>query len=145
MHCVRVIGDSVFIDEVDLVGRHRTRMSKNAYILFSSQAITNLCSAFSYCVSVLGAIYVWHGRGSSAEERQQCMTCAQSLAGDSLTVTEFDEGEEDPMFWMMLGEESFASAHYWQFKPEVTTFSPKLYRVTASEIAQPVRAISFLP
>ncbi|KAF9518106.1 hypothetical protein BS47DRAFT_1389287 [Hydnum rufescens UP504] len=102
MHCVRSGSSksSIIIDEVDL-------------------DIRNLCSAFSYVVIVLGVIYVWHGRGSLPSEASQAMAYAALMRGDSLSVLEFNEGEEDPMFWMYLGQDEWAKANLWTERPRI--------------------------
>ena len=108
------------------------------------QEIGNLCSAFSYCVSVLDALYVWHGRGANQIEREAASTYAKKLATDSVTCTEFDEGNEEEMFWMMLGEEPYANSNCWSFKLDSDTVQPKLYRIDAAKSGKVVsRALSY--
>jgi len=121
MHCIRVIGTCVFVDQVDL-------------------DISNLSSAFSFVISVLDAVYVWHGRGSSEEERKQARGYAEAISSDTMTVHEFEEGNEDPMFWMILGD-GFASADFWKFRPELDGAKQKLYRVISSNPLRPVQHI----
>ncbi|KAF8322294.1 hypothetical protein DL93DRAFT_2205857 [Clavulina sp. PMI_390] len=96
MHCVRSAphGSNVIITELDL-------------------NIQNLSSAYSYVLSVPGSIYVWHGRGSRPNERSHASSYASTLSQDSLPVADFEEGDEDSMFWAYLGDEPWANADYW--------------------------------
>jgi hypothetical protein len=97
------------------------------------QNITNLCSAYSYCISVLDALYVWHGRGSLEVERKHAVDYANSMVTESMKVQELTQGEEDEMFWMVLGEEGYADADFWRFRPRFENRDPKWYRVSATD------------
>ncbi|KAH8108084.1 hypothetical protein BXZ70DRAFT_35497 [Cristinia sonorae] len=92
MHIVRSSDDVTFIDEIELGSR-------------------NLCSGFSYCLSLLETFYVWYATNSA--------------------VIELTEGEndDDEMFWMMLGEQEYARADYWQWRGSLTGVSPRLWRL----------------
>jgi len=98
MHTIRAGLDATFIDEVDL-------------------SVNNLCSGFSFCISVLDCLWVWHGRGSSDMERAAALGYSKTLtSGTQKSIQEVNEGEEDEMFWMFLGEDDYANADYWKWK-----------------------------
>ncbi|KAK0461206.1 uncharacterized protein EV420DRAFT_186624 [Desarmillaria tabescens] len=123
MHVVRQNGDGIIIDELDL-------------------SIRNLCSGFSYCVSVLETIYVWHGCGSLARERQAAMQYANTLG---LNVVELSngEGDDDDMFWMILGEDDYAQADYWKWRSSASHIDPRIWHVNATRGEDAVTRISF--
>ncbi|KLO19554.1 hypothetical protein SCHPADRAFT_935342 [Schizopora paradoxa] len=100
MHIVRAAPGATFIEEVDL-------------------SVSNLCSGFSFCISVLDSLWVWHGRGASQPERSAALAYAKSLnSGTEKKIEEVNEGEEDEMFWMFLGEDDYANADYWKWKAQ---------------------------
>jgi hypothetical protein len=80
---------------------------------------------------VLDALYVWHGKGSTIPERQTAVAYAQYLLKDREDVepTVLEEGSEDEMFWLMLGEGGYASADYWRFRPQSMVVTPRLWSV----------------
>ncbi|PCH43910.1 hypothetical protein WOLCODRAFT_138664 [Wolfiporia cocos MD-104 SS10] len=114
MHLIRTIGRSTFVDEVDL-------------------NIKNLCSAFSYCASLLGTFYVWYGCGSVESERRVARDYALSLASAPSAVVELTEGEsdDDEMFWMILGDGDYAKADYWRWRSSATQLNPRVWSVGA--------------
>ncbi|RDB25209.1 Gelsolin [Hypsizygus marmoreus] len=114
MHLVRSQGGVILVDEKDL-------------------SIRNLCSAFSYCVSILDSVYVWYGRGSISEERRAALEYARSLTTNvpPIELSE-DDGDDDEMFWMILGDEEFANADYWQWRRTSTIIDPRIWRINAS-------------
>ncbi|KAI0685205.1 hypothetical protein BC835DRAFT_1385556 [Cytidiella melzeri] len=114
MHLVRSLHGVIYIDELEL-------------------GIKNLCSGFSYCLSLLETFYVWHGYASTAEERRSALQYAQSLSSSSDSIVELVEGEsdEDEMFWLILGEGDYARADHWRWKPSVSSFNPRVWRVNA--------------
>ncbi|KAG8833648.1 hypothetical protein FRC17_010313 [Serendipita sp. 399] len=119
LHCVRSYGNHfIVIDEVELLSR-------------------NVCSGFSYCLSVLDTVVVWHGRGSLPAEREAALSYAKSLAVESVTPTEVEEGTGDETFWMMLDDEVYANADYWRFKPQMQVTAPRLWRISSGAL-QPV-------
>lgn len=98
------------------------------------QGIKNLCSGFSYCLSLLETFYVWHGRGSRTEERQAALKYAQSLSSSPDSVIELVEGQsdQDEMFWLILGEGDYAKADYWQWRSSSELLSPRVWQVNSS-------------
>jgi len=112
-----------------------------------SQNIQNLCSGFSYCVSALGTIYIWHGIGSLPLERQATVEYARSIAGNSELV-EMNQGENDDndMFWMLLGNEPFADADYWRWRTSVlpSDSKPTVWRVDVTKRTSKVRSVLFV-
>ncbi|KAF8586696.1 hypothetical protein K439DRAFT_1659511 [Ramaria rubella] len=121
MHRVHSSGDSIFVDELDL-------------------NISNLCSAFSFCLSVLDTLYVWHGRGATEDERRVASAYGESLT-TSKDIMEFEEGAEDEMFWMVLGNNSFANADHWKFRPQLNKPGTRLYAIDSSRTKTPVQLI----
>lgn len=114
MHQVRCMQGNVLIDEHDL-------------------HISNLCSAFSYCLTLLGTSYVWHGKGSLPNERQAALEYAQSLTAEGSNPVELIEKESDDneFFWMMLGDASYANADYWKWRPMLAATLPRIWRMDA--------------
>jgi hypothetical protein len=100
---------------------------------YSLQSVENLCSGFSYCLSILETFYVWHGCGSLPAERSAALSYAQGLSRDRDGIIELNEGENDndDMFWMILGEKNYAQAQYWKWKPETVEVDPRVWKVTA--------------
>ena len=83
-------------------GIRKYRTSCRSYPqLITKQQLSNLCSGFSYVLTILGSIYVWHGRGSIDSEKTGAIKYAKSMMTPELTLTELHEGEEDEMFWMV--------------------------------------------
>nr|GAT56816.1 predicted protein [Mycena chlorophos] len=115
MHAIRKLHGVFYIDQVELDTK-------------------NVCSGFSYCVSILDMVYVWHGRGSPADEREAALEYGKTLTSNPEAVVVLLEGEnddDDEMFWMALGEEAeYASADYWRWRPQVG-FSPRIWSVDA--------------
>jgi hypothetical protein len=98
------------------------------------QHVKNLCSAFSYCVTLLDQLFIWHGRGSLDAERSAAMEYAHKLAGNPDNIVELKEGEgdKDEMFWMILGEDDYASADHWRWRRTAESFEPRIWRVDAN-------------
>ncbi|KAI0071645.1 hypothetical protein K474DRAFT_1668817 [Panus rudis PR-1116 ss-1] len=116
MHSIRALHGVIHIDEVDL-------------------HIKNLCSAFSYCVSLLGTFYVWYGRGSIQSERKAALEYAQSMAPSADNVVELSEGknDDDEMFWMILGDRDYAQADHWRWRSAAKTTDPRIWRIGGSQ------------
>ncbi|KAL1715806.1 hypothetical protein EV715DRAFT_255726 [Schizophyllum commune] len=113
MHVVRSYEGVVYIDELDF-------------------NVKNLCSGFSYCFSILNTQYVWHGRGSTTQEREAALQYAKTLSGgaeDAITRLTEGEDDQDEMFWAMLGDEAWASADYWQWRKEAANVNPRVWLV----------------
>ncbi|CAE6402398.1 unnamed protein product [Rhizoctonia solani] len=121
MHCTRRLGDACFTDEVDFY-------------------VSNLCSAYSYCVTVLDAVYVWHGRGATQAEHEATAAYARTIAGPEKEIEEFDEGKEDPMFFMLLGDHAWANADYWKYRAPLgkAAYRQRMFLVDARNKKQPV-------
>ena len=64
-------------------------------------------------------------------ERQAAVDCAQYLlkGREGVEPTVLEEGSEDEMFWLTLGEGAYASADYWRFRPQSMVISPRLWSV----------------
>ncbi|KAJ2916753.1 hypothetical protein MD484_g3671, partial [Candolleomyces efflorescens] len=127
MHLVRAVDEIVFIDEHDL-------------------SVRNLCSAFSYCLSILGTIYVWYGTGSVTAERDAALAYATSIRGEA-DLVELTQGEDDDneMFWMILGESPFADADYWRWRRTSSLdLNPSVWRVDASKRTNTLLPVEFL-
>jgi hypothetical protein len=135
MHQVRLINGLVFIDEHDFVSDNH--LGENIFASWADlplKHVSNLCSAFSYCLTLLGTCYVWHGRGSLPRERQVALEYALSLVTGSHPVELVEqESDDSEMFWMMLGEADYAMADYWKWRPDLAaTALPRIWRVDAS-------------
>ncbi|KAJ7703074.1 hypothetical protein B0H17DRAFT_1041507 [Mycena rosella] len=116
MHVVRSMHGVTFIDQVDI-------------------DIKNICSGFSYCVSILDTLFVWHGCGSTPVERKAAMEYGQTLTSspdDIVVLIENESDGDDEMFWMVLGDEAeYAKADYWQWRSSVG-LSPRIWSVEAA-------------
>ncbi|KAF8893984.1 hypothetical protein BD779DRAFT_1467564 [Infundibulicybe gibba] len=109
--------------------------------------IQSLCSGYSYCVTILGTVYVWHGCGSTLPERQAAMRYAARLISNAASIIELSQGENDndEMFWMILGEDDFANADYWKWRKTSPIIDPTRWRLNPSQKASPLVPIdSFL-
>lgn len=105
----------------------------------TTQSIKNLCSGFSYCLTILDNIYVWHGRGSVNQERHAARAYAESLSQseNGANIVEYVEGEndDDEMFWMMLGDDDYARADYWRWRRQAMhSVEPRVWRVNAGDV-----------
>lgn len=88
----------------------------------------------------MDTVYLWHGRGSSAQERQTALWYAQSIMNKGVSPIELSEGEndDDEMFWMILGDEAYANAHYWRWRKKSSATDPSVWRVDSNLGSQPV-------
>lgn len=129
IHVVRSSGEHIFIDEVDL-------------------NIRNLCSGYSYCVSIIDQIYVWHGCGSTTKERNAARDYAQACAVKGTSITELREGDNDEdaeMFWMVLGDSGdYAKADYWRFRNASAPSDPRCWIVDVTVEGDPIRAVALI-
>ncbi|KAF8070560.1 hypothetical protein FPV67DRAFT_1027864 [Lyophyllum atratum] len=126
MHLVRSVGGMILVDEKDLLVR-------------------NLCSAYSYCVSILGSVYVWYGRGSVPLERKAALEYGRSLTSTAppIELTE-NGGDDDEMFWMILGDEEYANADYWRWRRSSPIADPRIWRVKADLGVDGVTIVDFI-
>lgn len=94
-----------------------------------------MCSGFSYCLTILDTLYVWHGCGSRQQERDAALKYAQGLAAKGSTVFELieDESDDDEMFWMILGDDEYAKADYWKWRRTAPEISPRLWRIDSNK------------
>lgn len=76
-------------------------------------------------------VYVWYGSGSTSQERQAALEYAQTLSTSDAPVIELTQGENDndEMFWVVLGDEDFAKADYWQWRRNSPLIDPRVWRV----------------
>lgn len=130
MHLVRSANGVTFIDEQYL-------------------SVQNLCSGFSYCLSILQVFYVWNGRGARPEERKAAFDYAACLCGDADSVVVLDEGEndEDEMFWVVLGDgdREYANASHWLWRSGAHTGDPQMWKISASGHQFTHIAVSCIP
>ncbi|KAG6813556.1 hypothetical protein H0H92_009948 [Tricholoma furcatifolium] len=110
MHLIRSFGGVIFIDEKDL-------------------DMKNLCSGYSYCITLLDTVYVWYGRGSIPLERKAALEYGRSLtpASPPIEVTE-DTSKDDEMFRLMLGDDEYANADYWKWRRSSSFIDPRIWR-----------------
>lgn len=73
---------------------------------------------------------MWHGRGSTAQEKQAALTYAQALAPTPSSIIELsEEGDDDEMFWIILGEGDYGKADYWRWKSNSEPRRPRIWLV----------------
>lgn len=118
LHCVRTHGSGISIEEVELVSR-------------------NVCSAYTYCLTILDALIIWHGRGALPVEREAATKYAATLAPEGVVPTEMEEGSDDDMFWIVMDDTGYANADYWKFRAQSQVSAPRLWNV-AKDALQPV-------
>ncbi|KAJ6500014.1 hypothetical protein C8R47DRAFT_1110051 [Mycena vitilis] len=114
MHIVRSMDGLIFIDQVDI-------------------DIKNICSGFSYCVSILNTLFIWHGCGSTSVQRDAALDYGRSLTSnpEDMVVLVENENDDDEMFWMVLGDEAeYAKADYWKWRSSISV-SPRIWSVDA--------------
>lgn len=114
---------------------HSVRLSHGVILIDEHELnVRNLCSGFSYCLTILDTVYVWHGCGSTDLERKAAIEYAEGLVRTSAPPVELLEGENDTdeMFWMILGDEQFAKADYWQWRKTSPVIDPSIWKVEAS-------------
>lgn len=129
MYSIRKFGGVIYIDEHELVSIIPAVYVYN--VSQPTQSITNLCSAFSYCLTILDTIYVWHGCGSTDAERRAATQYASRIGKEQSPAIQLLEGENDSdeLFWMALGDEEFAKADYWQWRRTSPETDPRIWRV----------------
>ncbi|EJD03235.1 uncharacterized protein FOMMEDRAFT_156622 [Fomitiporia mediterranea MF3/22] len=128
MHMVRSSAGLIVIDEVDL-------------------NVKNLCSGFSYCISLLDTLWVWYGCGSVAAERNAALRYAQTLLSkdSDKNLVEVEEGKEDEMFWMFLGDDGYASASYWKWRKSDKCGEPRFWKVDCANTGSEVKELETFP
>lgn len=93
-----------------------------------------LCSGFPYLISSpSGKVYLWKGRGSTAEEHG----CAKLLGMEiSMTgeIEEVEDGDEPSSFLKVFDncKEIPHSADHWKLKPAYNKYSARLFCATTS-------------
>ena len=101
---------------------------------------------------------MWYGCGSAHSERDAALRYARALqeeadaAGAEKTVVEVEEGQEEELFWMFLGEnEGYARASYWKWRKadaaKGTTSAgadPRIWRVDCLKVREEVAETNFL-
>jgi hypothetical protein len=134
MHQVRLVHGNIFIDELEFVSTVIFgECVFTSWADMPSKNVSNLCSAFSYCLTLLGTCYVWYGKGSLPGERQAALGYALSLGVESSPVELIEqESDDNEMFWMMLGNDDYARADYWKWRPDLATALPRIWRVDSS-------------
>jgi hypothetical protein len=109
--------------------------------------LKSLCSGFPYIACAEnGRVFVWKGRGSTAEEVSGARLMAMDLS-TSGELVEIDEGFETPEFFdtfpavepaaatpVLKGKQSAASgiprsADYWKHKPNNDKYRTRLFRI----------------
>jgi hypothetical protein len=128
-----LVHGNVFIDEHDFVSTIVVGHTSSLEVDMPSKDVSNLCSAFSYCLTLLGTYYVWHGKGSLPGEREAALGYALSFDTESSPVELIEqESDDNDMFWMILGNADYAKAEYWKWRPDLATTLPRIWRVDAS-------------
>ncbi|KAL4074202.1 hypothetical protein J3A83DRAFT_2696450 [Scleroderma citrinum] len=129
MHVVKSRDTQILIDELDL-------------------SIKNLCSGYSYCITTLDHIYVWHGTGSTPAERSAALGYAGLMTTASRPIIELMEGRgdaNDEMFWMIVGDpDSYAKADYWRWRNMSVPSEPRCWLVDLSHKDTPVCPVPVL-
>ncbi|KAH9872492.1 hypothetical protein IAQ61_005328 [Plenodomus lingam] len=103
-------------------------------------SLKSLCSAYPYLVSTAsGKVFLWKGRGCSAEELSGARLMGMDLAptGD---FTEIDEGSEPSSFLSIFspsptptkGPAIPRSADHWRYKATNDKYRVRLYRIEQS-------------
>lgn len=104
------------------------------------QSVQNLCSGFSYCLSILQVFYVWNGRGARPDEKRAALDYATSLCGDPDSINVLDEGDndDDEMFWAVLGDgdRDYAKASHWTWRAGANPGNPQFWKISASSSQQ---------
>jgi len=91
-------------------------------------------------VTLLGSVYVWHGRGSTVQERAAALKYTETFSADAVSPVELNEDvdDNDEMFWMILGDDTFAKADYWQWRRTFNYLDPSIWRIELSSTMNPV-------
>lgn len=111
------------------------------HITFDEVALSihSLCAGFPFLIASEEKLYLWKGRGCTAEE----LGCARLIAMDmapAASLTEIDDGAEPASFLALFpGAHAVpASADYWAQKPQHEAYATRLFRIdTATPLAAP--------
>ncbi|UZJ57164.1 hypothetical protein CBS101457_006484 [Exobasidium rhododendri] len=124
-HClydVRGCEGASYIDQVDMLS-------------------SSLCSAHSAVATLLENVFVWHGRGATSSIRQIALQYARQLQGNihqrttplpSSSITEYEEGREDELFWTCFDKSTaFSNAWHHRLRPLLpeSELVPRLYSI----------------
>jgi hypothetical protein len=60
------------------------------------------------------------------------MAYGRAIAPNADSIVQLTEGESDndEMFWMILGDDDYARADYWKWRPFATEIDPRTWRVS---------------
>lgn len=98
-------------------------------------SLKSLCSGYAYIISTeAGKVYLWKGRGCSAEELSGARLMGMDLAptGD---FTEIDEGSEPPELFNIFppqegkGPAIPRSADHWRYKATADRYRTRLFKI----------------
>jgi len=124
-------------------------------------SLKSLCSGFTYIISTkVGKVFLWKGRGSTAEELSGARLMGMDLAVTGELV-EIDEGSEPPEFFNALpvNEASAASkgklppiprsADHWRYKATAEKYRARLFKIEQQQGSygwgQGLQVSSFIP
>ncbi len=65
------------------------------------------------------------------KKRQAAMRYAKTL-GSNVVELSNGEGDDDDMFWMILGEDDYAQADYWKWRSSASHIEPRIWHVNAT-------------
>lgn len=51
----------------------------------------------------------------------------------SANFLEFEEGQEDQMFWMILGNDGYANADHWKFRGQLDRLGARVHVIDSSK------------
>ncbi|KAI2122877.1 hypothetical protein LOZ42_000485 [Ophidiomyces ophidiicola] len=90
-----------------------------------------LCSGYPYIISTKsGKLYLWKGKGSTADELGCARLIGMDLAGE---IEEVTEGQEPSGFFDSFptppGVRAYSSATYWRFKASNEKYCCRLFRI----------------
>jgi hypothetical protein len=62
------------------------------------------------------------------------------IAGPEKEIDEYDEGKEDPIFFVLLGDDAWANADYWKYRAALgkVAHRPRMFLIDARDKKQPV-------
>lgn len=106
---------------------------------------------------MLENLWVWYGCGSSQSERSTALQYAQSLIRETVesetdgvvskTIVEVEEGKEDDIFWLLLGEDSYAKSSYWKWRKTERggASDPRTFIVDSASLGSEVLELETFP